>query len=121
MWAPTILAEALPFFNPQRKDGADALVAAAGIDPRLNNSGGSNGKARMSKRGSKYLRTALLEASEVAVKISKNPMFLQVFERQMARKKPYWVALSHVANKMCHVIFAVLRDGKPYEPHLLSA
>ena len=121
VWAPTILAEIMPFFNPERKDGGDAFAAAAGLDPRLNQSGAKNGRARMSKRGSKYLRTALLEAAEVAVNIAKDPMFTQIFERQKAKNKPYWVALSHVANKMCHVIFAVLRDEKPYEPHLLCS
>ena len=118
VWAPAILAEALPFFNPERKNGGRAFVAAAGLDPKLNDSGGKNGKAKMSKRGSKYLRTALLEAAEVAVNISKDPLFLPIFERQKAKNKPYWVALSHVANKMCHVIFAVLRDEIPYQPHL---
>ena len=120
VWAPAILAEVLPFLNPERKNGGRALVAAAGLDPKLNDSGGKNGKAKMSKRGSKYLRTALLEAAEVAVNISKDPLFLPIFEKQKAKNKPHWVALSHVANKMCHVIFAVLRDQIPYQPHLLK-
>lgn len=118
VWAPTILAEALPFFHPDKKDGGRAFVAGAGLDPKLNNSGGKTGKAKMSKRGSKYLRTALLEAAEVAVNIVKDPLFLQIFERQRNKGKPYWVALSHVANKMCHVIFAVMRDQTPYKPIL---
>jgi len=120
VWAPAILAEAQPFFNPERKNGGRAFVAAAGLDPKLNDSGGKTGKARMSKRGSKYLRTALLEAAEVAVHIAKDPLFLPIFEKQKAKNKPHWVALSHVANKMCHVIFAVLRDQKPYQPHLVK-
>lgn len=74
----------------------------------------------MSKRGSKYLRTALMEAAQVAVYKSKDPMFVQVFEKQIARNKSHWVALSHVANKMCQVIFSILKNQKPYEPHPLG-
>ena len=118
VWAPTILAEALPVFNPERKDGGAAFVAMAGLDPRLNNSGTHTGKAKMSKRGSRYLRTAVMQAAVVAVSISEDPMFKAIYDRHIEKGKPHLVAVSHVANKMLHVIFAVLKNNKPYEPHL---
>jgi len=117
VWAPTILAEILPVFNPQRRDGGSAFVAMAGIDPRLNDTGNKTGKARMSKRGSKYLRTALMEAAAVAANVSKDPMFRAVYEKHRAKNKPHMVAVSHAANKLCHVIFAVLKNEKSYESH----
>ena len=117
VWAPAILAEILPVFNPQRRDGGSAFVALAGIDPRSNDTGEKTGKARMSKRGSKYLRTALMEAAAVAANVSKDPMFRAVYEKQRAKNKPHMVAVSHVANKLCQVIFAVLKNEKAYEPH----
>lgn len=120
VWAPTILAEIMPVFNPQRKDGGTTFVALAGLDPKLNQSGNKNGKAKMSKRGSRYLRTALMEAASVAANTAKDPMFRAVYEKQRAKNKPHLVAVSHVANKMCHVIFAVLKNKTVYEPHPLG-
>ena len=117
VWAPAILVEILPVFDPERRDGGSAFVAMAGLDPRLNDTGNKTGKARMSKRGSKYLRTALMEAAAVAANVSKDPMFGAIYEKHRAKNKPHMVAVSHVANKLCHVIFAVLKNEKSYEPH----
>lgn len=117
VWAPLILAEILPVFDQERKDGS-ALVATAGLDPRLRDSGETIGKARMSKRGSKYLRTAVMEAASVAALVSGDPMFRAVYDRQKERGKHHKVATSHVANKMLHVIFSVLKNNKAYTPRL---
>ena len=118
VWAPTILAEILPVFDPERREGGTAFVAMAGIDPKLNQSGKKNGKATMSKRGSKYLRTALMEAASVAAIVSDDPMFGAIYKKQIAKNKPHFVAVSHVANKMCHVIFAVLKHKSIYQPRI---
>lgn len=96
IWAPAILAEILPVFHPEDKNGARKFVAAAGLDVRLNDSGDKKGTGKMSKRGSRYLRTAAIQAAEVAV----------------------LVAISHVANKLLHVVFSVLKNQKPYEVRL---
>jgi transposase len=115
VWAPTILAEILPFFHPDKKNGARKLVADAGLDVRLNESGEKKGKGKMSKRGSRYLRTAAIQAAEVAALVAKDPMFGSIYEKQKAKGKKHMVAISHVANKMLHVVFSVLKNQKPYE------
>ena len=115
IWAPTILAEILPFFHPEEKNGARKLVAAAGLDVRLNDSGNSKGKGKMSKRGSRYLRTAAMQAAEVAALVAKDPMFRSVYEKHKVKGKKHMVALSHVANKLLHVVFSVQKNKKPYE------
>jgi len=120
VWAPTILAEVLPVFHPELQHGAKKLVAAAGIDVRLRDSGEFAGKGKMSKRGSKYLRTAVMQAAEVAVHLVGDPLFKSVYDRQRARGKHHTVALSHVAHKMLHVVFSVLKNERPYTPHLNS-
>lgn len=116
VWAATMLAEILPVFHPELPHGARKLVAAAGIDVRLSESGESISKGKMSKRGSKYLRTAILQAAEVVVFISKDPLFSAVYQRQRERGKHHTVALSHVAHKMLHVIFSVLKHQRIYTP-----
>ncbi len=118
VWAPTILAEVLPVFHPELQHGAKKLVAAAGIDVRLCDSGESRSKGKMSKRGSKYLRTAVMQAADVAVFLVKDPLFKAVYDRQKARGKHHTVALSHVAHKMLHVIFSVLKNKLSYTPIL---
>jgi len=116
VWAPTILAEALPVFDPNRRDGGTAFVAIAGIDPRLRKSGKYAGKAKMSKRGSKYLRTAVIQAAGVAANISHDPLFKSIYDKHISKGKSHLEALSHVANQMLHVIFSVLKNKKPYVP-----
>lgn len=93
-------------------------VALAGIDPRIRQSGKFAGKPKMSKRGSPFLRNALMQAWYVAVFKSKDGMFKAIYDKQGARGKHPWVALSHVANKMARVVYAVLSQDKDYEPIL---
>lgn len=118
VWAPCILAEVLPVFHPEQKNGARKLVAAAGLDVRLNDSGQSKGKGKMSKRGSKYLRTAAFQAAEVAALVARDPLFKGVYDKQRERGKTHKVALSHVANKMLHVVFSILKNRVPYQVQL---
>lgn len=118
VWAPTILAEVLPFFHPEEKNGARKLVATAGLDVRLNESGESKGRGKMSKRGSKYLRTAAFQAAEVAALIAHDPLFKGVYDKQRNRGKNHRVAVSHAANKLLHVVFSVLKNRRPYEVRL---
>lgn len=90
------------------------MVAFAGIDAKVVQSEDQDQKRRMSKRGSPYLRAALYRAAQVAVQ--HDPMFQRIFERH--KHKPYKVALSHVMNKMVHVVASLLRSGQAYEPIL---
>lgn len=118
VWAPTVLAEVLPVFQPEAQHGAKKFVAAAGIDVRLSDSGERNGVGKMSKRGSRYLRTAAMEAAQIAVFRCHDPLFERVYNRQRERGKHHLVALSHAANKMLHVVFSVLKNNRPYAPIL---
>ena len=45
VWAPTVLAEILPVFQPDSKHGARKLVATAGVDVRLTESGDKKGQS----------------------------------------------------------------------------
>ncbi len=118
VWAPTILAEILPVFHPEDQHGARKFVATAGLDVKQFDSGDQVGRGRMSKRGSRYLRTAVMQACEIAVFKSHDPLFTQVYQRQIDRGKHHLVALTHVANKMLHVVFSVLKNNRPYTPIL---
>jgi transposase len=108
------LAEAPPLAPFQAaKNGADKLVAHVGLDVLVKQSGRWAGRAKMSKRGNRYLRRALMLAAERAAR--HDPQFGAILKRQQLRGKHYRVAVSHVAHKLVHVIFAVLTHRRPYE------
>lgn len=101
------------------KDGAEKLVAIAGIDPKIKQSGKYIGKAKMSKRGSSYLRKTIRQVAFVAaVGSGKDPMFTRLYEKKISEGKPFEVALSHVENKMLHVIYSLLKSKKKYKPKI---
>lgn len=89
------------------------LAAFAGIDPTVKRSGEFTGtRNHMSKRGSPYLRRALWQASTIAV--HHDPAIQAFFLKKRAEGKPYMNAIGHVTRKLTSIIFAVLRDNKPY-------
>jgi len=101
------------------KDGAEKLVAIAGIDPKIKQSGKYIGKAKMSKRGSSYLRKTIRQVAFVAaVGNGKDPMFAKLYEKKISEGKPFEIALSHVENKMLHVIYSLLKSKKKYKPKI---
>ena len=106
--------------NIQRFSESGKLAAFAGIDPTVKQSGEFNGtKNKMSKRGSPYLRRAIWLASTVAA--FKDPAINQFYEKKKAEGKEYLTIIGHICRKMVSIIFAVLRDNKPYVPILKSA
>lgn len=115
----TILAEIGNFERFRNdKNGAEKLVAIAGIDPKVKESGRYKGQAKMSKRGSPYLRRTIRQSAFIAsFGKGKDPMFSKIYEKKKAEGKPFEVALSHVENKMLHVIYALLKSKKEYVPN----
>lgn len=89
------------------------LAAFAGIDPTIKQSGEySSTKNHMSNRGSPYLRRALWQASVRAAMYEPNLKKFQ--EKKRSEGKPYMNSIGHVTRKLTNIIYAVLRDNKPY-------
>jgi len=109
----TWLSEALPVEQFEGRDAAQKLVATIGIDAQPRESGQYAGRVKMSKRGNRHLRRAILLAARSACR--SDPQFRAMLSRQLARGKHYNVAVSHVARKMVHVIYSVLKNQRPYE------
>jgi len=107
-----ILAELSPAggFQSARK-----MAAFAGVTPRHHQSGSSvRGKSRMSKTGSGRIRKALYMPSLVAKR--RNPILFEFAERLRAAGKPPMVVVGAVMRKLLHIIFGVLKSGKPFDP-----
>jgi transposase len=113
--AGTILGETVDFRKKNEKDYR-SLLAFAGLDVSIRQSGMYAGQDKMSKRGNPYLRLALMQASLSAAMTDEG--FKKIYEKQKSLGKHYKVAISHVADKLTAVIHSVLRTGKPYVPIL---
>jgi len=82
------------------------LIAFAGLDPSVHQSGKFVGASKLSKRGNRHLRRAiyLMTASVV----SQNTFFKAYFLRRKREGLPPQKALFAVAHKLIRVIFAML-------------
>lgn len=91
------------------------LVAFAGLDVRVNQSGEFTGtRNKMSKRGSPYLRRAIwLAASRAAFC---DPTLSDYYQSLRTRGKHHLTAIGAVSRKMCNILFVILRENRPYEP-----
>ena len=110
--AATILAE---IGDINRFKSSTALVAFAGIDPTVRQSGEfSSTHNHMSKRGSPYLRHAIFLAATTCS--FHNSPLNAYYKKKRDQGKHHLTATGAVARKLTSVIYAVLRDSKPYEP-----
>ena len=110
--AATILAE---IGDISRFKNSSSLIAFAGIDPTVRQSGEFNSTHNhMSKRGSPYLRHAIFLAATTCS--FHNSPLNAYYKKKRDQGKHHLTATGAVARKLTTIIYAVLRDSKPYEP-----
>ena len=108
--AAMILAEVGDF---TRFESPDKLLAYAGMSPSIYQSGQlKNCYPHMEKRGSRYLRYALYNATKYVCQW--NPTFSDYLAKKRAEGKHYNVALSHAAKKLVRLIFAMEKSRTTY-------
>ena len=96
------------------------LFAYFGLDPAVKQSGKFEGsKIRMSKRGSSIARRVIHTLTLQSISSSrtgelKNPV-LRDYYLKKCESKPKLVAMGAVSHKVCNMIFAILRENKPFE------
>lgn len=96
------------------------LFAYFGLDPAVKQSGKFEGtKVQMSKRGSAIARRVIHVLTLQSISTSrtgeaKNPV-LRDYYLKKCESKPNLVAMGAVSHKVCNMIFAILRDNKPFE------
>ena len=93
--------------NINRFDSPDKLIAYAGLDPIVKQSGTWQAKStRMSKRGNRLLRFALIWAAN---NVRKHPSKMKdYYGKKISEGKSHYNALGHCAAKLCRYIFFVL-------------
>ncbi len=106
--AAMILAEIGDFSN---FDSPDKVLAYAGCSPSTYQSGKlTNCYAHMEKRGSRYLRYALYNATKYVCHW--NPVFAEYLAKKRSEGKHYNVALSHAMKKLVRLIYALQKVWK---------
>ena len=93
--------------NINRFDSPDKLIAYAGLDPIVKQSGTWQAKStKMSKRGNRLLRFALIWAAN---NVRKHPSKMKdYYGKKITEGKSHYNALGHCAAKLCRYIFFVL-------------
>ena len=88
------------------------LASYAGLVPSLNASGGKERRGKITKQGSPYLRTALIEAAQVIPRMKKSK--LNVFYRKRIVRAGYQKAIVATAHKILQYAYYVLKNQIPY-------
>lgn len=97
-----------------RFSSATKLLAFAGLDPSVRQSGNFNAtNTKISKRGSKHLRYAIHRAAQLI--IWNDDTFYQYYTTKLAGGKSYLNTIGHVAHKLTRVIFKLLTTNTTFK------
>lgn len=111
--AASILAE---IGDISRFSNVKKLVAYAGLDATVHQSGQFTGtRAKISKRGSPYLRRSLWSAAHSAKRF--NPVLRDFYQTKIKQGKHPQVAIGAVARKLTHLVYYILKEQKPFDPN----
>lgn len=102
--AATILAEVGEI---DRFDHAKKLVAFAGIKFTAT-------RNKITKRGSRRLRTALYQAVRCGLKGSRNKRIRAYYDKKRAEGKLFKIAVIACVNRLIHWIYAILTKKEPF-------
>lgn len=112
---PTTAAALVSEIDFSAYPSARQLVAQAGLNPRQRQSGTSvHGKPRLSKQGASQLRHILYFPAIVAMR--HNPVVHTFAERLAERGKAKMVIVCACMRKLLHLVYGVLKSGRPFDP-----
>ena len=95
------------FSNPSK------VLAFSGLDPTVYQSGNFNAcHTKMSKRGSRPLLYALINAAHNVVR--NNKTFKDYYDQKISEGKSHYNALGHCAGKLVRIIYKMLTDNVPF-------
>lgn len=92
----------------------DKILAYAGLSPSTYQSGQKqNCYPHMEKRGSRYLRYALFNATRFVCRW--DSAFGEYLAKKQSEGKHYYVAISHAAKKLVRLIYHLEKTGQSYK------
>lgn len=96
----------------KRFENAGKLAAYVGIVPRVSDSNETERRGRITKRGSKLARTALVQCGLIAKRYSP---YLASYHERLKRKKGGGKANIALARKLLEIVYRTLRNGWVFE------
>ena len=113
--AATILSE---YEDIKNFSSPNKMLAFAGLDPSINQSGTLESNDKMVKHGSGHLRYAIMNSSMTILRFS--PEFYDYYLKKRSEGKSHRVALSHVCKKLIRVIYTLEKNDIDFNPSLLK-
>ena len=89
------------------------MLSFAGLEPGYFQSGQSEHKGHMVKRGSSHLRCAIINCCLPLIQF--NMTFAEFYAKKRAEGKPHRVAMSHVAKKLIRLIYTLETTNQPFD------
>ncbi len=105
-----IIAE---FGDISRFKSADAMVAFAGLEPSISESGTESHTGKMVKHGSGHLRYHLMNVAEYV--FLHEPIFTEYYYKKRNEGKCHRVACNHIAKKLIRIIYKLETENIKFE------
>ena len=115
MSAATILSE---YGDIKNFSSPNKMLAFAGLEPSIIQSGTIENNGKMVKHGSGHLRYTLMNTAMIILRYS--PCFYDYYQKKRSEGKCHRVALSHVCKKLIRVIYSLEKNGVDFNPSLLK-
>ena len=113
--AATILSE---YGDIKNFSSSNKMLAFAGLEPSIIQSGTIENNGKMVKHGSGHLRYVLMNTSLTLLKF--NPIFYDFYLKKRSEGKNHRVALSHVCKKLVRLIYTLETKHVDFNPSLLK-
>ena len=113
--AATILSE---YGDINNFSSPSKMLAFAGLEPSIIQSGTLHTNGKMVKHGSGHLRYSIMNISMSILRYS--PTFYDYYLKKRSEGKCHRVALSHVSKKLIRVIYSLEKNNTNFNPSLLK-
>ena len=113
--AATILSE---YGDIKNFSSPSKMLAFAGLEPSIIQSGTLENNGKMVKHGSGHLRYAIMNIAMSILRYS--PTFYDYYLKKRSEGKCHRVALSHVCKKLIRVIYSLEKYNQDFDPSLLK-
>ena len=113
--AATILSE---YRDIKNFSSPNKMLAFAGLEPSIIQSGTLENNGKMVKHGSGHLRYAIMNIAMSILRYS--PTFYDYYQKKRSEGKCHRVALSHVCKKFIRVIYSLEKNNIDFDPSLLK-
>ena len=113
--AATILSE---YGDIKNFSSPNKMLAFAGLEPSIIQSGTIENNGKMVKHGSGHLRYSIMNTAMIILRYS--PTFYDYYHKKRSEGKCHRVALSHVCKKLLRVIYTLEKNNMDFNPSLLQ-